>query len=102
AEASERIFGPKCQKRCRKVGYISCVPWELKFMNVMSATMNRNSFQLETIARPSWPHSEWRVSSQTADSRTRKRTKIASNAGRPPSKNRGRQPQEVKRNRNAS
>ena len=92
AVRAARFCGENPQSRCRKVGYMSCVPWETKFIPAISSVRYRNSFQCDAMPRPRLLQSLWRVRCQTSDSSTRKRTNNASNAGSPPMKNIGRQP----------
>ena len=71
---------------------MSCVPCDAKFIAAMSTVIYRNSFQFPRMARPNSPQLSCRVFFHTSDSFTRMRTKIASSAGSPPRKNKGRQP----------
>ena len=92
-DSSERWAGLNPHCRCRKVGYMSCVPCELRFIIIMSTTRYRNSFQwpLRCPAQ-SGPADRCAIRSQTSDSFTWNRTNSASSAGSPPRKNSGRQP----------
>src|SRR4051812_49488220 len=86
AVRAARFWGENPQSRCKKVGYMSWVPCETKFIPAINSVRYRNSFQCDAIPRPRLLQSLWRGGGPTPPPPPPERKKNGNTPRQPPHK----------------